>query len=895
EVPLRVFRIRRVRRDVEEELAFHFRETVEELMSEGQTREEAEAEAGRRFGDARRYREQLESIDREAELRRRVAFLDASRDVLKHAFRGVWRTPGLSLGIILAFGLGIGANATMYGTIERLLLRPPGQLRDADNIKQLYGDRLHRFAGERRVTATFTYPDYIDLAGASAFEGAAAYSGGSSGTRITLGRGETAVQARSRLVTGSYWDVLGTRPLIGRVFGGVEDVRGGAPVAVISYGYWRREHDGSAAVLGRTLDFGYGPYTIIGVMPKGFTGADLTPIDVWLPLNIAAYEMQGEDWATSRTWWWLHIVARLAPDATVERAAAEATAIHRNSRRELFETTDEAPDPRIVPASLIAARGPLAPPEALVAKWLAAVALLVLLIACANVANLLLARAVRQRRETGIRLALGITGGRLIGETIAQGIVLALLGALAALLLTQLGAGLVQTLLGPDLEWGSPLRRGVLAFVLGSGVVAGVLSALLPAAQASRQRVATALRDRSGGSTLSATRVRAWLCGVQAALSVVLLIGAGLFGRSLGRIRAVDLGFDTERVLLARPIFLPNTVPPAERLLVFESAAERLGGVPGVAAVALTQVVSFEGSIAEDLRAEGVDSIRSHPSGGPYVYPVGGDYFDVMGLQVRRGRAMQATDRAGSERVAVVNESMARFIWPNEEAIGKCLHRVEMDPSCSRIVGVVEDAHRQSIREPAQLLYYVPVDQFESPPAPRAILLRTDRDPARVIEAVRRTLLASDSRIRFADTRPLQELVDPQLRSWKLGATMFSLFGLLALVVAANGLYSVLSFDVAQRTREIGLRSALGASRGSILSIFVTRALKLTAYGTAIGVVTAIALGSRLEELLYETSPRDPAVITLVAVAVLGIALVAGFTPAYRAARVDPNVALRAD
>jgi predicted permease len=391
--------------------------------------------------------------------------------------------------------------------------------------------------------------------------------------------------------------------------------------------------------------------------------------------------------------------------------------------------------------------------------------------------------------------------------------------------------------------------------------------------------------------------MRAWLCGVQAGLSVVLLIGAGVFVRSLARIRAVDLGFDTERVLFARPVFLPNTVPLTERLLVFESAAERLARVPGVAAVALTQVISFEGSMAEDLRAEGVDSIRTHPSGGPYVYPVGGDYFEVMGLQEQRGRVLQATDRLGSERVAVVNASMARFIWPNDDAIGKCIYigSAETNPPCSRIVGVVEDAHRQSIREPAQLLYYVPVDQFESPPVPRAILLRTDRDPARVTEVVRRALIASDSRIRFADTRPLQELVDPQLRSWKLGATMFSLFGLLALVVAAIGLYSVLSFDVAQRTREIGLRSALGASRGSILSIFVSRALKLTGYGTAVGVLAALVLGSRLEDLLYETSPRDPAIITMVAAALLAIATLAGLIPAYRAARVDPNVALRAD
>jgi predicted permease len=733
----------------------------------------------------------------------------------------------------------------------------------------------------------------MDQRAASGFAGVAAYG---NAPTLTVGSGADAHQFNGALVTGNYWSVLGVAPAFGRFFTESEDVRGGEPVVVISYGHWQRQYGGARDVLGGTVDFGHGAYTIVGVAPKGFTGAELSNVDLWLPLHIAAYQLQGEGWELNRQWWWLRGVARVAPGVPLERVQAEASGIFRNGRREYIERGQEDAESLVMPASLIAARGPSPAPEAQVAKWLTAVSVLVLLIACANVANLLLARAIRQRRETGIRLALGISRRRLAGQMLAEGLVLAAMGALAALAVTQWGGGLVQRTLLPDVVWGSAVSRQVLLFVIGVTLLAGLISALVPALQATRSGVAGALRESSGGITRSATRTRALLSLVQASLSVVLLVGAGLFVRSLNRVQSVDLGFEPERLLIANPVFVTNSVTPAEKLPLFERLQGEVNRLPTIGSAATTQMVPFWGSMAVALKAEGLDSVPMPSSGGPYVYPVSHDFLRTMGIEIRRGRAFEPGDRKGAPQVAVINESMARTLWPSEEALGKCLYLGGGENvSCTRIVGVAENAHRQNVREGEQLVYYVPLEQEITGSGPNALLLRVRGDLSAAAEAARAALLATDSRVRFAQVRPLQELIDPQLRSWKLGATMFSVFGLLAVVVAAIGLYSVLSFDVAQRTREIGLRSALGASRSSILAIFISRALRLTALGTFIGVLAALALAPRIEDLLFETSARDPLTVGAVVTALLAVALVAASVPALRAARVDPNVALRAD
>jgi predicted permease len=783
----------------------------------------------------------------------------------------------------------------MYATVDRLLFRPPDGIREPDRVVRLYNDRWISFLPDRATQRSFTYPDAMEQRSVAGFADVALYN---DTRKYTIGRGADAARYDGVLATASFWTVLGARPQLGRLFTAEEDVRGGAAVVVISDGLWRRAYGGARDVLGKTIDFGHGPYEIIGVTERGFTGADLKPVDFWMPLHVAGFPVQGDAWVDSRGWWWLRAIARLAPGVSAEAAEPAASLAYNNSRREFVERGDERPDARIIAASLIAARGPDPAQESIVAKWLAGVSLLVLLIACANVANLLLARTIRQRRETGIRLALGISRGRLIGQMLAEGLLLAALGAVAALAVTYWGGGFVQRTLLPEVEWGPAVTSRVVVFVLVVTALAGVVSALVPALHATRSGVAGALREASGGVTRSASTVRTTLSLVQASLSVILLVGAGLFVRSLQRVEAVDLGFDARNVVVARPQFDATGVSDADRSAYFDRALTRLDAIPGVRAVASAQTLPFFNSMAVLLRAEGVDTLPRPTSGGPYIYPVSTDYFEALGLRIRRGRAFEATDVLGAPRVAIVNESMAKAIWPADDAIDKCLYvrDVPSDPEvCSRIVGIVADPHRQSVREDAQLLYWVPLEQDVIHQPPGSLAIRVSGEMAPVLAAIRRELLALDPRVRFANALPFQEQIDPQLQSWKLGATMFTLFGVLALVVAAIGLFSVLSFDVAQRTREIGLRGALGASRRSIVRIFLGRALALTTGGTVVGLLIALLLSPRIEDLLFDTSPRDALTIALVTATLLLVAVVASGIPAWRAANVDPNLALRAD
>ncbi len=898
---LRGWRRRHVEEEVGEELTYHLERTEAELRARGYAPQAAGEEARRRFGDVTAYRRELVSIDRrtDAGRRRRLGVAELLEDV-GTAARRIRRSPGLAAGIVLTFALGIGANATVFAVVDRLLLSAPTGIAAPDEVARLYVDALIPWVGHRMTSATFTYADYRDLTGVRSFSAVAAYAD----RPLVVGRGESAERLSGMLASGSYWAALGVHPQLGRFFTPVEDRIGGARVAVLSDGLWRRRFGAERSALGQTVDFGHGPYTIIGVAPRGFTGADLSAVDVWLPLEPAAADLQGTEWREGRGWYWIGVVARLAPGSTRAMAAAEATTVYRNGRREEAEQGRDDPQARVIPGSVIAARGPQASSESKVSLWLAGVSLIVLLVVCANIANLLLARATREQRENGVRLALGISRGRLLRQVLMETLLLGLAGGVAALVVNATGGRLVRGVLLPDVQWTDSLATlRVVAFIALAAALAGLSSGVLPALQASRPDVLAALKSGGRGGSGGRSRLRESLLVLQAALSVVLLAGAGLFVRSLHAVRAADLGIEPRGVMLLSSTFRPATSDDA-RMDFFRRALERVRVLPGVSSASAPATLPMVMSWAVELKVPGLDSLPRLSTGGPYIQVVDPSYFDVLRLRVVKGRGISAADdRSGAPPIALVNRTMARMLWPGANALGQCLlvshggpgaEADVVDASCTTVVGVVENSMRQEIGEAETMQYYLPSRAFPKQ-VPVGLLVRTRGDDAVLGDRVTRELLSIDPSVRYIRARPFTELLDPQTRSWRLGAAMFTLFGILAAVVAAVGLYGVLAFSVAQRRRELGIRAALGADRRRLISVVLRHALGVTAAGVALGLIAVVIIAPRIQDLLYHVSPRDPLVLGAVPILLLMVALLAALRPAWQAMRVDPNAALRED
>ena len=900
----RLFRLgftrRSVDRDLDDEFEFHLDRAVEDLVSSGIPEAEARRMALERFGDVRAYRRTLRRIDgRRVKRAERSERLDVIVRTLIFAFRGVRRAPGFTTAVVAIMALGIGANAVMFGVVDRLLLSPPQHVVRSEEVRHLY---IRRTLSNREVSTSriVAFPDFTDLLGAGSFQHVAAYTGI---MPLIAGRGETANQIRTVGISPSLFPLLGVRPALGRFFDEAEDQFGASPTVVLAHEYWEREFGGDPAVLGRSLDIGEGTYTVVGVAPAGFTGAELLPVQAWLPLQLSqVYWDGGTGWVDYRNNYWVRIVARLGPGVTDEGAAAEATALHRAGREQLIAENRYDAEATVLTAPIIAARGPAPTSEVAVARWLAGVSVIVLLITCFNVANLLLARAIRTRREVAVRLALGVSRGRLLSQLITEAMVLAVLGGVAALLVARLSATALHQVILPNVAFtDTGLGIRLLAFTALATLVSGLLSGVLPALQASKPDVVEALRAGGRGLASHRSRTRAALLIGQAALSVVLLVGAGLFVRSLQRARTLDLGFDADRVAVVQ-LHWNETLPAAERQAIYEAALERVRRLPGVREAGLSYTIPFWSSISIGRpRIPGLDSFPTHPQGGPYANKVGSGYFEAMGLSLVSGRAFQpADDREDAPHVTIITESLAQAIWPTPNPIGQCMlvGRSDADGNvpCTEVVGVVENHRRQAlVEDQPHFLYFLNQGHPAFQGSPQAIMARISGEVSRHLASLRAEVQGTSGQIRFVETRSLQDRVDPELRSWTLGASMFSMFGLLALVVAGCGLYSVLAFDVAQRRHELGIRAALGAGVERLVRFVLGQAMVLVGLGVGIGLVVARAAARYVDPLLFEVSASDPTIYALVGVALLVVAGLAGTIPAWRATRVDPREALQVD
>lgn len=898
---LRAFRLAgrepSARDDVETELQFHLAEMEDLLVARGATPEAAREEARRRLGDLERLRKELRVMDEDTRrVVRRTQWLEDLGADLRFAARGLARAPGFTLVVIGTLGLAIGANATMFGVVDRLLLRPPAAIPYADQVRRV---TVSRWIGNRLTEPwdAVSYPSFRALRDDTrSFAAVAAVAV----KEMSSGTGAEARPVRTVLATGQYFALLGTQPFLGRFFGEEEDREGGGTaVVVVSHAFWRAALGARPGALGDVLRLDGHPFQVIGVAPPGFTGTELQPVDAWVPFNAAgpfsfgAFGADG-DWRVNQAWQFLNVHVRLKEGANETAAASDAMRAYQAAAEP--ERTYEK---RAVPVlgSLIAARTPGASEgsDARVAAWLFGVAAIVLIIACANVANLVLARGVRREGEMAVRLAIGGSRGRLLRMLLTESVLLAGFGAGVGLVLARWGGDLMRGVLLPGVVWEAGGGAGrVLAVTALATIVAAIVASLLPMTRAGRRGVVGALHGASRQVGAGSLRLRTGLLLVQTTLCTALLVGAGLFVRSLDRVSGLDLGIATARLLNVRVDLRAAGIPPEQQRGFYRDAVERLRRTPGVRAAGAIQGVPFGPNAAEGIRIPGMDSIRVTPGGGPYFFRVTPGALEALGVRLLRGRLFAEADGPEAAPVAVISERMARDIWPGGDAVGKCFMAGE-DDRCREIVGIVADLHRQAIEEAPFMLYFTLVEQQRPVATPTNILVTTLDDPGRMVEPVRRELQALRGDLPYVSVRPFEDMIAPHKRAWRLGATMFTVFAGLSLLIAAVGLYGVLSYLVSERTRELGLRAALGATPKALLEMVLRSGLASALAGVGLGLGVVLVVAGKLGPLLYRTSPRDPAVLAAAGLVVVVVALVASLVPGIRATKVDPMEALRAE
>jgi predicted permease len=834
--------------------------------------------------------------------------IDALRLDVAFALRALRRTPGFSAAIVATLALGIGANAAMFSLADRLFLRSPAGVADPSSLRRLYVRSNWSVGSVWEIRSEMGYRAFVALDSSLAPRARlAAYT--KPDTMTLVERDGSVTEVRGSFATADYFSVLGVRPALGRFYSVDEDVMGaGAPVAVISYGMWQSRFAGDRAVLGRTVDVARQRYTIVGVAAKDFTGADLNANDVWLPLaTYAAWPIGGKPWFHSwRSGNFLRVLGRVTPGTTDSWLQTVTTTTFR--RAELAGVT-RGPDTSatVLPGPLLESLGPsINPaPEVAIAKRLTGVTLIVLLIACANVANLLLARAIGRRREIAVRLALGISRRRLVAHLLTESVILSAAAGIAAIVAAAWAGNTLRATMMPETHWAERLFDLRVALFAGTAaLLTGIAAGLAPAIQASRPDLTTALKTGTRNSDARGSRLRRSLIVAQVALAVVLLHGAGLFVRSLSSVHQIDLGFDAERLVFATVKFAnpeahfidPHRVHAPELSAGLAEASARLSSGPNVESTAIATAAPMRGySMIAVYLPGGVQPPRLNDL-DPVLITVSPSYFATTGVRLVRGRLFTDADRAGGP-VIVVDEITARTYWPNEDAIGKCIILPRPTDPCYRVIGITKDSHLDSVIEQPAVAIFMPL--WEAPGslqyAAYLIVRAAPGEMSRVIDATRRELRRIFPRAEPPLVMATTRLLEPQLRPWRLGAVLFSAFGGLALVVAAIGVYSVIAYSVSQRAHEMSVRVALGAEAARLVRLIIAQSVRVIVVGVALGVAIALALGRLIASMLYDTSTHDPVVIAGVSVLLLVVAVLAGAVPAWRAGRADPVTALRAE
>ncbi|MFN2563576.1 MAG: ADOP family duplicated permease [Gemmatimonadaceae bacterium] len=889
-----LFRRRAMEQELDDELRFHLEREVEKYVRAGVARDEAERRARLAFGGLARIKDDARDA-------RGIAMVDALSQDLRYAWRRLTSKPGFAIAVVLTLALGIGANTAMFGVVDRMLLRPPAYLAAPEETHRVLVAYL--WNGSERTERYFAYTRYLDLLESTrAFARMAAFSE----RTVAVGTGEQAREMTVGAVSASLFDFFHARPVLGRFFTADEDRPPvGALVAVLGYGYWRSAHGGRPDVIGQTLHIGPQIYTIIGVAPEGFVGPleGRTPI-AFVPVTAVA-SARNTTYHRNYNWSWLEILVRRRPGVSVAAANADLTAAYRRSwtkEAEMdaasgFWPSATAARARGEVTPVLLGRGPDADANARIVVWVMGVAVIVLLVACANVANLLLARALSRRREIALRFALGVTRRRLLQQLLTESVLLAVIGGAAGLGLARWGSRALRALFLRADEAGAVLSDPrTLLFAATATLGVAVLTGLAPALHSLRGDVASSLKAGPREGTYRRSRVRVGLLLFQGALSVVLLVGAGLFVRSLSNVRSMRLGYDVDPVVFVQGNDRGVHLTPAEQNALLDRLVAAAVSSPGVrSATPVTSIpfYSFEGRGAPVIA--GRDSLGKL---GSFVLQVGNaSYFATAGTRILRGRGITDEDRGGARLVVVVSEAMATALWPGRNPIGEQLRFGRSTGPAFTVVGVAENVRGRRLQGNAEFWYYLSIDQYEKVYGPGypQVLVRVSGRAEDFVEPLRRRLQREMPGAAYVTAMPLGQLIAPQRRSWEFGATMFAAFGGLALLLAAVGLYSVIAYSVAQRKHELGVRIALGARMRDVVGMVVGQGVTFAVAGIAIGSLIALWAGRWAEPLLFEQSARDPLIYGSVAVVLLIVALLATVRPALRATRVDPNSVLRAD
>jgi putative ABC transport system permease protein len=901
-------RLRRERltSELDEELRFHQTMLERDQTHGGSSPEDMQRRARLALGNTTYHKESARDLWS-------LGWVDDLLQDLRYAARGLRSRPGFTIAVVLTLALGIGANAAIFSIVDRLLFRAPPMLAHPALTNRIYVAQSDR--GREGVWPGMGYARYLEFTRwTTSFVRTAAFST----QTLAVGVGDEASEMQVAAVTASFFGFFNAPPALGRYFTALEDsVPHGSPVVVLSHALWEIRFGGRADAVGGTLQIGPSIYTIIGVTPTGFAGLSSTqPPAAYIPISsYAATSFQGsrgDEWWQTYHWNFAQMIVERKPEVTVVQANADLNNAYRRSYAVQREINRDIPAverarPRAIVASVLAERGPHATRVGKVATLVAAMAVIVLLIACANVANLLLAAALRRRREIAVRLALGVSRGRLLSQLLTESVLLALLGGAAGLVVAHWGGAALRSLFLPEDAAASVVRDPRTLIVAGAAaLLAGLLSGLAPAWQSRRADLTNDLKAgaREGAGTQHRSRTRAALLIVQGALSVVLLVGAGLFVRSLWHARELRLGYDVEPVLVAELSMRGVKLDSAHAVALRQQLLDRAQALPGVEHAALHISIPFwktldgRNGIGVDLRVAGIDSVER--LGEFYLDAVSPGYFATMGTRLLRGRGIGEQDVANAPGAMVVSESMAKVLWGErgEDAIGQCVRvdRYETkgkETPCTYVVGVAEDIKSQSLSDEKGYHYYLSSAQFH--PQQSGVFVRMRGDASGQAEAIRRGLQPLMPGSSYVAVTPFADVIGGQMRSWRVGATMFVAFGALALLLAAVGLYSVIAYNVAQRAHELGVRIALGAHVGDVLGLVVGQGVRLGVAGIVIGLMIAFSGARWLKPLLFQESARDPAVYALVAAVLLAVAVAASYVPARRAARVDPNIALRAD